>query len=135
MRLTSSDIAEHHKHSYYKLQVAIAKALEIPNVEWVRLTNVQHKADELRCDGFISIPEEYLKKKKRKQSDPEKQKQRDLKRKISAMYRNTFDDAERGEFMNRLEAAKEENSHYHQTLVKVKFVRFMYFNMLTKYII
>ena len=61
IRLSSSDIAEYHKHSCYKLQVSIAKALEIPNVEWVRITNVQHKIDELKFDGFISIPEEYLK--------------------------------------------------------------------------
>lgn len=119
MRLSSSDIGEHHKHSYYKLQVAVAKALEIPNVEWVRFTNVQHKAHELRCDGFISIPEEYLKKAKRKKSDPHKEKAKDDMRRLSAMYRNTFDEAERDQFVNRLEAAKQEHSNYHESLVKV----------------
>ena len=119
MRLTSSDTAEHHKHAYYTIQVAIAKALEVPNVEWVALTHVQHKADELRCDGFISIPEDYLKKKKRKQSKEKEEKKEDLRR-ISELYRNTFDEAERDEFVNRLEAAKQADSHYHKTLVKVE---------------
>ena len=35
------------------------------------------------------------------------------------MYRNTFDDEERDQFANRLEAAKQEDSHYHKTLVQV----------------
>ena len=114
MTLTSDDIAEHHKHSYYKLQVAVAKTLEIPNVEWVRITHTQHKANELLCKGFISIPDKYLRKK------PEaEQGKRDMMRRISAMYRHTFDETERTRFVNRLESTKEEESHYHKTLVKV----------------
>ncbi len=71
--------------------------IHIINSEWVRITSVQPKADELRCDGFISIPDQYLKnkKKKRKQSDnPEKQKEINDMRRASEMYRNTFDENE-----------------------------------------
>jgi len=119
LRLSSPKIGEYHKHSYYKIQVSVAKALEIPNVEWVRIVTVQHKADELRCDGFISIPESYLKKQKqRKKSNPEKEKQKEDARRLSAMYRNTFDDMESKEFEHRLHAAKESGSHYHNALKK-----------------
>ena len=108
MRLSSNDIAEHHQHSYHKLQVAVSKALEIPNKEWVRITGVHHKANELRCDGFISIPDHYLNNGEQNDALPG----------MSAVYSNTFDDAERDLFVNRLEAAKEDKSHYHMSLVK-----------------